>query len=264
MHFKGKVVWITGASSGIGAALSGFYANEGVKLILTSRNQAAMQAWCSRFTDLQCQVLPADLAEGLEAEKLVAAAMKCFGRIDLVIHAAGVSQRSLAEETNMVVYRRLMELNFFAPVAITKALLPFFRAQGGGQIAVISSMAGLIGFPMRTGYAAAKHALKGFFETLQTEHNIPNFYITLAYPGRINTPISLHALTRDGSPHGIMDKGQREGIPVEACASRIVKAIKRKKRFVLIARQERLLFWLWFLVPSAYHAIARRIGLRDV
>jgi short-subunit dehydrogenase len=160
----------------------------------------------------------------------------------------------------MPVYRKLMEINYFGAVSLVNLLLPHFAGRKSGHIAVISSMAGLMGFPQRTGYAAAKHALKGHFETLQTENKIPGLNVTIAYPGRINTPISLSALTGDGSLHNQMDEGQINGIPVDKCASRIIAAIDRKKRSVIIARGERILWWMWWFAPRLYYRIAGNIG----
>ena len=260
MRFKGKVVWITGASSGIGAELARQLVAEGARLILTARNEAAMQALAAAHPTAQIIILPADLTDTASLESLVQRAIAAFGHFDIVVHSAGVSQRSLAEETGIDVYRRLMEINFFAPVIITKALLPHFRARGSGHVVAISSMAGLMGFPLRTGYSAAKHALKGYFETLQCEHDIPGLRITLVYPGRIRTPISLHAFTGSGAAYGKMDRGQLQGIPVEDCAAKIVAAMKTGKRRVVIARSERVLWWLWFLFPKLYYRIAQEKG----
>ena len=259
MLFKDKVVWITGASSGIGAELARQLAASGAKLILTARNEAALKA-VTASCETESAILPADLTSRPAVQDLSARAIAAFGQIDIIIHAAGVSQRSLAEETDEAVYRQLMEINFFAPVALTQALLPHFRVHSGGHIVVISSIAGLMGVPLRTGYAAAKHAVKGWFEALQTEHTIPGLHITVVFPGRIHTGISQSALTGDGTLHGRMDKGQLNGIPVETCAAKIIRAIGRKKRRVLIARGERVLWWLWFLWPALYYRIARKAG----
>ena len=261
MRFRGKVVWITGASSGIGLELAKQLAAQGAHLILTARNEAAMQDVKAAHSSDQVALLPADLTDASTLENLVQHAIQVFGHIDTVIHSAGISQRSFAEETEIEVYRLLMELNFFAPIAITQALLLHFRQQGGGHIVAISSMAGLLGFPLRTGYAASKHALKGYFETLQTEHDIPGLHVSLVYPGRIRTPISLHALTGSGAAHGKMDKGQLEGIPVERCAAKIIRGMERKEKRVVVALGERVLWWLWFLLPALYYKIARRKGL---
>lgn len=259
MLFKNKVVWITGASSGIGTELARQLAAKGARLILTGRNKEALQevaAFCGRTT----AILPADLTDQNALQTLPGKAIEAFGHIDIIIHSAGISQRCLAEETGEAVYRQLMEINFFAPVALTQELLPHFRERGAGHIVVISSVAGLMGVPLRTGYAAAKHAVKGWFEALQTEHTIPGLNITLVFPGRIHTAISLSALTGDGTRHGKMDKGQLNGIPVEVCAKKIIRAVERKNRRILIAKGERVLWWLWFLFPSLYYGIARRKG----
>ncbi len=264
MLFKDKVIWITGASSGIGAELAYQLAELGAWLVLTARNEEALHGiakHCLQHTT-HCIVLPADLADSSQAAAVAKSAIELFGRIDVLILNAGVTQRSLATQTEMEVYRRLMEINFFAPVGITKQILPKLAEQNASNIVVVSSMAGLMGFPMRTGYAAAKHALKGFFETLQSEHTIPTLTITIVSPGRINTPISFSALTANGAKHNQMDDGQLNGIPVKECADRIIKAIIKKKQHVIIAREERLLYWIWWLIPALYRKIARQKGMQ--
>ncbi len=262
MHFKDKVIWITGASSGIGAELAKQLAKEKAKLILTARNEGALadvKAECLVQT-AHCAVLIADMLQSGTLNEIASNAINIYGKIDIVIFSAGQTQRSLAEETAMDVYRHLMELNFFAPVALTKKLLPHFAQQKSGQIAVISSMAGLMGFPLRTGYAASKHALKGFYETLQTESQISGLHITIVSPGRINTPISINAVTGSGGRHGRMDKGQLHGIPVAVCAKKILNAIRQKRRHITIARSERVLWWLWWFVRPLYYKIAKAKG----
>ena len=259
MDITGKVIWITGASSGIGAAIAKKIAEKNVQLILTSRNAALLESLQKKYGIDNSKILVADLLHFNPAE-LTKKAIDLFGHVDMVIHCAGVSQRSLAAETNMEVYRNLMEINFFAPVAITRFLLPHFAQRPNSHIVVIGSMAGLMGFPQRTGYAAAKHALKGYFETLQTEHTIKGLNITMINPGRINTPISISALTANGKQHGLMDEAQLKGIAVEKCADKILHAIKTNKQNVIIAKGERILFWLWWFLPAAYYKIARKAG----
>lgn len=258
MSHKDKVVWIIGASSGIGKALAIQYAALGARLILTSRDEKALCEMCDMHEGgvAYSRALAADITRD-DAGSLSQKALKIFGKIDVVIFSAGRSQRSLFSETSMEVYRMLMELNFFAPVAITKALLPHFQEKGG-HIVAISSMAGLMGFPLRSGYAASKHALQGFFETLQTEHVIPELYITIVSPGRVNTPISMNAITGNGEDYGKMDKGQMQGIPAEECAKRIISAVESKRKQVLITRKERILWWLWWFARPLYYKIARK------
>ena len=266
MHFSGKVFWVTGASSGIGRAVALRLAAEGARLILTARNANALadvQQLC-KAAGGETAVLPADLSDASLHGALVGEALSIFGGLDGIIHSAGVTQRSLFEETEMDVHRRLMEINFFAPLSITKLLLPHFRTCPKSHVVVLSSMAGLMGFPQRTGYAAAKHALKGAFETLQSEHTVPGLNILIVSPGRIRTSISLHALTAGGAPHGTMDKGQQEGIPADVCAKKILRAMMRGRRHLIIARSERILWWLWWWARPLYYRIARKAGAQPL
>ncbi len=263
MHFKNKTVWITGASSGIGAELARQLAIQGARLILSARNVAALEAVAAtcRQAGAACAVLPADMLQATQLPETTANAIAVYGHIEIVVLSAGSSQRSLASQTELHVYRYLMELNFFAPLIITQQLLPHFKETRKGHIVAISSMAGLMGYPLRTGYAASKHALKGFFETLQTEQQQAGLHITIVSPGRVNTPISLNAVLADGSTHGRMDKGQLNGIPVEVCARKILAGMQKRKKHLIIARSEQILWWLWWFARPLYYRIARKKGL---
>ena len=265
MHFKDKVVWITGSSSGIGAELALQLAAQKAKLILTARNEEALlqvQQKCLQQTSF-CTIVLADLLNEAETDIAVAKALEQLGKIDFVFLNAGVTQRSLAYETENHVYRSLMEINFFAQVAITQKLFPFFKKQGFGHFVAISSMAGLMGFPYRSGYAAAKHALMGYFETLQTENAVAGVNYTIISPGRINTAISASALTKDGTPHLKKDIGQLNGIQVKQCVAQILKAVINNKKHIIIARGE---YWLWvikFFLPGLYYKIAHNKGMNN-
>lgn len=253
-----SVCWVTGASSGIGLELARQLVRKGSKVVLTARRADELEALRTEFPQQsdRLAVIPADLTQSERIPALCEQAWQAFGRLDVVVHNAGISQRSLADHTQPEVYRKLMEINYFAPAAITAQLLPRFKAQAKGHFVVISSVAGLFGVPLRTGYAAAKHAVKGHFEALQTElYNSP-VGCTLVFPGRINTPISLSALTGSGEPHNKMDAGQLNGIPVEQCAREILRALERRKRRVFIAREEKVLFWFWKWWPALYYKIA--------
>ena len=263
MHFNDKVIWITGASSGIGAELAMQLAVQKAKLILTARSKEELikvQQKCLEHTDF-CNIVIADLSNQYEAEESVDKAIKQFDCIDVIFLNAGVTQRSLGFETETKVYRKLMDINFFAAVVITQRLFPFFKEQGSGHIVAISSIAGLMGFPYRSGYAASKHALQGYFETLQTEDAVKGLRYTIVSPGRINTAISTSALTKDGSPHLKNDVGQLNGIPVQKCVQQILKAVKNNKKHIIIARGE---YWLWvikLIVPSLFYRIANKKGV---
>lgn len=260
--YKDKVVFITGASSGIGRELALQLASAGAKLILTARSLPALllaKEDCER-RGADCKIFPADLLIQDERSSLVISVLQAFGKVDIYISNAGVSQRSFAMETSLEIDRQLMEINFFASIDLAKSLLSHFKEQGSGQIIVISSMAGLMGFPQRTAYAAAKHALMGYYETLQVEHNLPKFYITIVSPGRIQTGISIASLTADGSLHGKMDKGQQNGIPASICAAKILTAAAKRSPHTIIAREEKVLWWIrWWFAP-AYYKLARKAG----
>ncbi len=265
MHFNDKVVWITGASSGIGAELAFQLSAQNAKLILTGRNKEMLemvQQKCLQKTSF-CKIVTADLSKEAETEKSVIKALEQFNKIDVVFLNAGVTQRSLAFETELSVYRSLMEINFFAPVIITQKLFPIFKQQGSGHFVAMSSVAGLIGFPYRSGYAAAKHALMGYFETLQTENAVAGVKYTIVSPGRINTPISVSALTKDGSPHLKKDVGQLNGLSVEKCVLQILKAVENNKKHIIIARAE---YWLWVIkkfIPALFYKIAHKKGMNN-
>lgn len=259
MRFKDKVILLTGASSGIGEALAYALSKEGANLILIARRQTELER-VAAACEGQTIILPADLYDQSAVPELAQKALAAVPRIDIVIHAAGVSQRAFTDETEPAVTRQLMQLNFFAPAELTQALLPHFAAQGGGQVVFLNSVAGLFGVPLRSGYSAAKHALKGWAESLHTEGRIRGLSVCSVYAGRIRTPISLSALTGNGAPHGKMDAGQLEGIPVEKCVQKILRGMARRQSRVIIAAEERILWWLWFFLPRVYARIARRQG----
>lgn len=257
------VVWITGASSGIGEAVAYRYASGGERLILTSSSQAALEKVaeeCVRRGAADVRVMPYDFRRPEGLESLAAAAWEAFGGIDVLYCNAGISQRSTVEETSMETHRLLMEVNYFAPVALTGAVLPRMLSRGGGHIAVTASIAGVFGFPQRCGYSASKHALYGFFETLDAEYRGQGMRVTIVCPGRINTPISLRAIAADGKPYGKMDPGQAGGLSADRAAVKIVRAIRRGKREVLVGRKELLMVYIKRFFPGLCARLSRKIS----
>ncbi|MBK5195417.1 MAG: SDR family NAD(P)-dependent oxidoreductase, partial [Proteiniphilum sp.] len=199
-----KIIWITGASSGIGEACAYQFAREKASLILTSTRAerlAEVQKECIRL-GAQCEILPYDLTDLNHIDELADKAVSFFGKIDIAFLNAGISQRSKTVDTSSEVDRKIMDVNFFAPVRITKSLLPGMIAQGGGTIAVTSSIAGKFGFPLRSAYSSSKFALYGFFETVQAEYFSDNIRVVMVCPGRVRTAISCNALEGDGTKHG--------------------------------------------------------------
>ena len=236
---KNKVVWITGASSGIGEALVYAYNSAGAKLIISARNRDELfRVKMNCKNQINVHVLSLDLEETGQLADKAAAAEKIFGQIDLLINSGGITQRALALETAIEVEQKIMNINFWGTVALSKAVLPGMIAKGNGQIACISSVVGKFGTPQRSAYAASKHALHGYFDSLRAEVADKNINISIICPGYIKTNISLNALTADGSKHDVMDQNQENGMSPATCASQIIDAIKNNKEEVYIGGKE--------------------------
>lgn len=234
-----KVVWITGASSGIGEALVYAYNDLGAKLIISSRNRDELfrvKGNCKN--QINVHVVSLDLQDTAALSHKARDAQKIFGHIDLLINSGGISQRSFALDTDMNVEQEIMKVNFWGTVALSKAVMPQMIVNGAGHIVCISSLMGKFGTPLRSAYAASKHALHGYFDSLRAEVSGKNVWITLICPGFIKTNISVNAMTADGHPYGLMDSGQEQGMSPEACAKEIVKAIKNQKEEVYIGGKE--------------------------
>ena len=237
-QLKDKVVWITGASSGIGEALAVAASAEGAKLILSARRQTELERvrqLCAHPANVA--LLPLDLT-AFDAADAARRAAGFFGNVDVLVNNAGISQRSTVLDTGMEVYRRIFELDFFACVALTKALLPGMVAAKAGHIVTISSVVGYVGTPLRSGYAAAKHALHGFYDALRAEVWREGVQVTLICPGFIRTNVSLNAITGDGGQHGLMDSGQLNGMEPAECARQIWAAVAAGREEALIGRKE--------------------------
>jgi short-subunit dehydrogenase len=260
MNWDGKVVWITGASSGLGEALAHACARRGARLLLSARNETRLlevQAACAHPE--RHSVLPLDLADGATLGPAAEAALARCGQIDVLVHNGGVSQRSLARDTRIEVDRLILETNFFGAVALTKAVLPAMLARKSGHFVVISSLVGKFGTPLRSAYSASKHALHGFFDSLRAETWRDGIRITLVCPGFIRTAITLHALTGDGSPQGTMDRAQKRGMPPAVCAERIVRAVERGKDEILVGGKDRFAVYVKRFVPGLFNRAIRRV-----
>lgn len=246
-------VWITGASSGIGEACAYRYAAQGASLVLTSSSKEKLDAVarkCLGRGAVGVEVLPYDLQDPEGIEELATMAWERFQGIDILFCNAGVSQRTRVEDTSMDMIRKIMEINYFAPVAIARAILPRMIAAGGGSIAVTTSIAGRFGFPLRCAYSSSKFALYGFFESLQAENARNGIKVTMVCPGRVRTNISLNALDKGGVRYGKMDPGQAGGLDVDKAAARIVKAIRKGRREVLVGRKELLMVYIKRFFPG--------------
>ncbi len=255
------VVWITGASSGIGEACSYLFAAEGASLILTATRKEQLKKVQQKCIDLgaKCEILPYDLSDIDNLDALTDKALSLFGKIDVMFHNAGISQRGIAIETDFSVDKKIMDINFFAPVKITKRLLPKMIENGGGTLAVTTSIAGKFGFPLRSAYSSSKFALYGFFETVHAEYYALNIRVTMVCPGRVKTNISYNALEADGTKHAQLDDGQADGISAEKAARKIVKAIRNQKPEVLVGGKELLMVYIKRFLPGLARKMVRKI-----
>jgi short-subunit dehydrogenase len=257
------VIWITGASSGIGEAAAKKFSKAGYALILSARNEQELnrvKQACAFPAD--CQILPLDLASSADFSAKVATALSFFGQVDILLHNGGISQRSLIKDTQLEVDRKLMEVNYFGTIALTKAILSHFLAHKKGQFGVVTSLVGKFGSPFRSSYAGAKHALHGFFDTLRAEHHQDGISVTLICPGFIRTQVSINAVTGDGTPLGEMDQAQDQGMSPEACAKQLYRAMKGKKEEVYIGGKETLAVYLKRVLPGLFSKILRTAKVR--
>ncbi len=232
--FKDQVVWITGASSGIGEAVACEMAEKGAKLILSARRAPELErvkkACVARGAgDDDVFVLTLDVTDEAAMPAKVSEADAKWGRIDMLFNNAGISQRSLCVDTDMATYRQLFEVDVFGQIALTKQVLPLMIRRGSGHLAVTASVAGKIGAAKRTGYCAAKHAMMGFFDALRTEVTRNGIRVTTITPGYIRTAISENALKGDGSVFGEMDKNIAGGMDVTKCAKVIMSGFEKGK-----------------------------------
>lgn len=260
--FLNKIIWITGASSGIGEACAYRFAKEGAILILTALEENILEKVrqkCLNEGAPKVSILPFDISKTEQLEELAENAIKQFGKIDILYNNAGISQRSDTLETTMAVFNKIMNVNFYAPVLLTKAILPQMIVNGGGHLIVTTSIAGKFGFPLRSAYSSSKHALYGFFETIQAEYYKQNIRVTFVCPGRVRTNISLYALEKDGSYHNKMDVGQMGGVTPEKAAKIIVKAAFLKKREVLVGKKELAMAYIKRFFPELAARLARNI-----
>jgi len=253
------VVWITGASSGIGAACAESFSKQGAKIILSARRTDKLNEVQERLSG------PSDTLT-LDVTKIDAIADKTkeaeaiFGPIDVLVNNAGISQRGLVEETDIAVDRRLFEVNYFGNIALTKAVLPSMLQRGTGHLVIISSLAGKLSTPGRSSYAATKHALQGFYDALRAEVSDRGVNVNVICPGYIKTEISIHALNASGEKHGVMDPNQAKGMSAEECARQIVKAVVDNKKETLIGGKEKKNVMIRNFFPSVYHKIIAKMA----
>ncbi|MGH8080304.1 MAG: SDR family NAD(P)-dependent oxidoreductase [Lysobacter sp.] len=235
MPFAEKVVWVTGASSGIGEALVSALLSAGAYVVLSGRRVDELARVAAQAPE-RTLTIPFDTTDYAALPDIVEQAWAWHGRIDALINNAGVSQRSLALDTTLDTYRRLMEVDYLAPVALTQLLMPRMIERKAGHVAVISSVAGKVGVPLRTGYCGAKHAVIGYFDALRAEIEAAyGIRVSVVLPGSVRTAVAINALTGDGTARGESDPNIDNGMDADVVAERILAGMAEGAREIPVA-----------------------------
>ncbi|MGD0581794.1 MAG: SDR family NAD(P)-dependent oxidoreductase [Bacteroidales bacterium] len=260
-RFNGKVVWVTGASSGIGEALVCNFMKRGSTVIASSNEPAELDRVLKNCVGLPGKMIcaPFDLSDTSGIEQIADEQVATTGGIDYLINLGGISQRAAIVDTPLWLDRKIMEINYFGTIALTKAVLPHMIRQKSGHILATSSISGRFGFPLRSAYSASKQAIHGFFETLHLENKKNNIRASVIIPGRVRTKISLRALDAQGREHGKMDAGQEAGITPEKAADQIIRGIIRNNREILVGSGELIMLYIRRYLPWLFFRIADRI-----
>ncbi len=259
MDLKEKVIWITGASSGIGRSLALLVGRRGAYLILSARNAEKLAEVRKALPDPdRAAILPLDLGKPETMPRAVSEALKPFGRVDILVNNAGISQRSYIQDTGMEVYEKLMRVNYLGTVALSKALLPHFTERKSGHYVVVTSLMGKFGSPLRSGYCGAKHALHGFFDVLRMEHQKDGVRVSMVCPGFVRTNVARNALVGDGSPQGGQDQATEKGMDPDRFASKMLRAVERGTWESYIGGREVVGVWLKRFFPRLLHRVVLR------
>jgi len=262
MNFTNKVVWITGASSGIGKALALKLSEQHVKLILSSRRVDSLETVKNECTTSKnIKILPLDLEKHDTLSSSVTKALNLFGTIDVLVNNGGISQRSFARDTLFEVDKKILDINYLGTIALSKALLPHFEEKNSGHFVVITSIVGKIGTPLRSSYAASKHALHGFFDSLRAEIS-QKIKVTLVCPGFVQTNVSMNALTGSGKPQNKMDNATNNGLTPEHFVNKMINAVENEKHEVYIGGfKEKLAVYVKRYFPKILAKMIRKLAV---
>jgi len=262
--FKDKVIWITGASSGIGEALAELLFKQGARLVLSSNEPDELERVRKKLnaTDERILIKPLDLGDSESMTQHTDEVIGYFSGIDILINNGGISQRAEAVDTDLAIDRKVMEIDYFGQIALTKAVLPLMMKKRAGHIVVTTSVMGLYTAPLRSAYCAAKHALHGFFDTLRTEVWRNNIHVTLVCPAAVLTSISKNALTGNGGRFGLTDKLVAAGIPPADCAKQIMKGMLRKREEIIVGKGLPILaVYVKRFLPRVFSSIMKRVDV---
>jgi dehydrogenase/reductase SDR family member 7B len=259
----GKVVIITGASSGIGRALAIEAARRKAKVVVAARRIEMLQSVAEEIASLGAEflIVETDVAIAAECEKLINRTVEKFGRIDVLINNAGISMRALFKQTQPEVLERIINVNFWGTVHCTRYALPWLL-QSKGTLVGISSVAGFKGLPGRTGYSASKFAIQGFLEALRIEHRKDNLGVLIVSPGFTSTEIRFKALNKDGDPQGSSPRNEKRMMLPDHVALRTMDAIQNKRRLLILSLEGKIIiaiqrFFPTFLDRIVYNQMAK-------
>lgn len=263
-NLQDQVVWVTGASSGIGQALVIAFAELGAQLVLSARRDSELQRVKALLPNQdQHLCVPLDITNALQIEQALQQVLAEKGRIDWLINNAGLSQRALIQDTSMETERKIMEVDYFAHVAMTKAVLPTLLKQKSGHVVFISSVAGLIGTQYRATYSAAKAAIHMWANSLRAEVAAQGIDVSVVFPGFVKTNVSLNALTGNGEAQGFQDEAIEQGLDADEFAEQTVKALLQKQEYIVIGgRKEKLGVMLSRLAPSILYKQIRKAQVK--
>ncbi|MCB0402622.1 MAG: SDR family NAD(P)-dependent oxidoreductase [Flavobacteriales bacterium] len=257
MDLQNKIAWITGASSGIGEAIAYELAKHGCRLVLSGRKTGELErvAKATQLNPENVMILAIDLEHPDQAENWTNQVVAKFGRIDILVNNGGISQEGLALDTNAAVEAKIMNINYFGNVALSKAVARIMKQQGGGKIAVTTSIIGKFGLPGLSTYAASKHALYGFYDSFRLEVRKDNIRILLVAPGFINTRVTLNAVTPDGSTFNKNSPAQENGMETAAFARKYVAALRSNRTHKYIGKKELLSIPFKTFFPKLFYNI---------
>lgn len=263
MYFDNKVIWITGASSGIGRALAIAFSKYNCKLILSARREVKLKEVKQLCSNPEAvAIIPFDLAQYDIMQSVAEKAISFFGSIDILINNGGISQRSLIIDTSIDVDKKLMEVDYLGTVALSKAVLPHFVAQKSGHFVTVTSLMGKFSSQYRSAYCGAKHALHGFFDALRLEHQKDNIKVTMICPGFVNTNVARNALTGDGTTLNTQDEATNNGLDADVFAQRMIKAIRKEKFEAYIGKFEKIGVLVKRISPKLLHRITLKSKVR--
>ena len=262
MNLTNKIVWVTGASSGIGEAICYELMKYNCKVVLSARRESELLRVKEQMNiaDENVLVLPIDLEYTKEAGDWAKKIMDKFGSIDLLINNGGISQKSLVGETNEEVERKVMEINYFGNVALAKAVTPYMIKQKMGKIVVTTSILGKFGLSFHSTYAASKHALYGFYDSLRMELKKDNVSVLLASPGFINTNVAVNSITGDGSSSNEDSPAQVNGMKTDVFARKLVRAVKSDRNHIYIGSKELLTIPFKMIFPNLFYSIMLKLS----